>query len=186
MRRWIVPCLWVLAGCAGNPEPATPLQVITPLSLEPPPIYALLGHRQDLNLTSAQITQLDSIAESTREANAALVEGLRTRARERASRNRSGVLQVDEETAPLLERVRASHRRAAEAVRAVLSDEQQATTCRLFGEQRRLDAEQRGSATRDRRARRGRQGVPADTVGGWSGRSVWPWCDQGAKATTPG
>jgi hypothetical protein len=53
--------------------------MVSPLTLEPPPIYALLGYRTDLELTSEQVAALDSVAEEARDESAPLLRELEER-----------------------------------------------------------------------------------------------------------
>lgn len=156
--------LALLAGCGPGPAPAGSPEVITPLTLEPPPIYALLGYRQDLSLTSEQVTALDSIARATRERTSPLADSLQRAAR----RTRTGIIRLDESTAPVLERIREGHREAVEAVREVLTDEQEATTCRLFAQAR------RGTAPPGQPA--ARRPPPDSLAGAAAAARVWSWC----------
>ena len=54
-----------IAACSSGPRgPGDSDGAFSPLTLEPPPVYALLGYRADLDLTSQQVAALDSIAEA--------------------------------------------------------------------------------------------------------------------------
>ena len=172
-RAYAVLCL-LLVGCGptGGPGPDSgPAAAVTPLTLEPPPIYALLGYRAELELESEQVTRLDSLANWVREENARLVDSLRS-AGSQAAQNRRAMV-VDESTEGLLEQVRANNRRAGEAVGEVLTEEQRATVCRLYERGRRGEA-----ARREERAReRDRREPEADsTAVPLRGSRLWPWC----------
>jgi hypothetical protein len=121
----------LFAACALNPRvPMDPDTTITPLSISAPPIYALLGFRRELDLTSEQIAALDELAQNVQADNADLLKGLRANSRER--QRQPGFYDLLPEGIPLLEEVRENYRQAGEAVLAVLDDEQQTTACRLF------------------------------------------------------
>lgn len=160
--------LSLLAACASaSPEPADVPRAITPLTLEPPPVYALLGYRQELKLESAQIAALDSIAQRVRDLNAPLADSLRRVGRDRGGR---GWYEVDAQTEPLLERIRANNREAVDEVREVLTETQRATACRLFDQSR-----ERRSERQREGGRREMRGMMTDSLAGVGGR-VWTWC----------
>lgn len=161
--------LCLLAGCAPAAAPGDAPRAITPLTLEPPPIYALLGYRQELSLTSEQIAALDAIAREVRDRNSPLVDSLRSV----GDRSGRGFIAVDERSEPLLERVRENHRSAIEEVREVLTEEQEGATCRLFGEAQSRRLQERGQARRTRS--RGGIEMPDSAGRGFEGR-VWTWC----------
>lgn len=163
-RKILSTLLLLLAGCAPAAGPAETPGVVTPLELEPPPIYALLGYRRELSLTSEQIAALDAIAERVRERNAPLVDSLESV----GDRGGRGFIAIDERTEPILERIRESHREAMEEVGEVLTDEQEGTTCRLFDQAR--DPES------DRRRPRSPGGAAADSAARGLGARVWAWC----------
>lgn len=160
--------LSLVLGACGAQEGLDPATTVTPLTLEPPPIYSLLGYRSDLDLTSEQIVRLDSLANWIREENAPLVDTLRS-LRDGDDRDEV-VFQVNEEGQAVLEAIRANNRRAGEAVGEVLTEEQRPMVCRLF------DRGWRGAAPPPQgdSARR-EPDAPADTVATRSGR-LWPWC----------
>src|SRR5690606_8940456 len=125
----------------------------------------------ELSLESAQVSALDSIARSVREADSPLIDSLRVVGRSRGGRY-SGMMVLDEQTAPILERIRENHRAAVEGVREVLTDAQEATTCRLFDQARDRRREQM------RRARVAETDSTAASLGG----RVWSWCGAPAGA----
>jgi hypothetical protein len=68
----------VLAGCAGPAtEPASRPGTALMGPIDPPPVYALIGHRARLNLTSEQVATLDSIGQSVHQDNSPLIRRLR-------------------------------------------------------------------------------------------------------------
>lgn len=158
----------LLAACGGGARSSLDSdRFVTPLALEPPPIYALLGYSRDLGLTSEQITALDSIAQSAREESRPLVAQLRTTARERSP----GFFEITPEAQPVLEEIRAQQMRSREAVGEVLSEEQAQTACRLFQRDR--------ERARGRTAARAPQ-TPARASGMLDqprGAAAWPWCE---------
>ena len=157
------------------------MTVVTPLTLEPPPVYGLIGYRTELNLTSQQVVALDSIAQMVRVETAPLIDQLRERSIQR--QQQPGVFQVGDEGRPVLEEIRQTHREAVEGVRAILSTEQQAAACRVFDRDQRRGAARRPQPQRQPQTRRG---VPQDTLAlGWGGRAqTWPWCAPAAPADT--
>ncbi len=175
--------LVLLAGCARASGPADDPRIVTPLTVEPPPIYALLGY-SELSLQSAQIAALDSIAEAVRERNAPLVDSLQSI----GDRSRRGFFQVDERTEPILERIRESNRGAVESVREVLTDEQESATCRLFQQEReRRRGERGGGRAGGERRGPGSPMLPDSVARRMGGALVWSWCatppaDRGAAA----
>jgi hypothetical protein len=161
----------LLAGCGGASRGAQNQEgVITPLTLQPPPVYALLGARAELNLTSAQVATLDSIAEAFQEENRPLAEEL-----QRVSgADGPGVYRIRPEGEPILESIQANQKRANESVAAALTEEQRATVCRLFSQP---PAGGRGGQP-GRAPARMQAGSPGDTTRiERSGRPVvWSWC----------
>lgn len=144
--------------------------MVTPLMLEPPPVYSLLGFRDKLQLTPAQITALDSIATSVHDRNEPLIDSLRANAT--PTRSQVGLLIPDEYRATL-EAVRKNNREAATATGKVLTPEQQKSACQIFEEQRQdRERSERNGQTR----RPSRLGSEADSILASSRRSVWSWC----------
>jgi hypothetical protein len=164
-----------VSGCSTPASRPSRLEggptMVTPLMLEPPPVYSILGFRDKLQLTSAQITSLDSIATWAHDQNAPLVDSLRERAT--PSRNQVGLL-IPNEMRPTLDAVRKNNRQAARGAGEVLSATQRTSACEIFEEQR-----------QDREGRDGRNGQPrrssrlgseADSILASARRSIWPWC----------
>lgn len=166
-RKILASLLLLVAACAPAADPADAPGIITPLTLEPPPIYALLGYRQDLSLESRQIAALDSIAERIRERNAPLIDSLQSM----GDRGGRGFIQIDERTEPLLERIRENHRGAMAEVREVLTEEQESTTCRLFSEARSRRIQEGRARPRTRTP-----GTMPDSAARGRGGVVWTWC----------
>jgi hypothetical protein len=158
-----------------------------------PSVYALIGARERLKLTSAQVTALDSIAEAARERNRPLTDSLRSLSN---SGNGGPIRQPRGEfqTAryvPLLTRIGENNRGAVDAIQALLTPEQRSQVCTLMREQRDDRYAGRGrrggyGGGRDggRGARGGMPGTPpmdGDSLRGPGGRfgggaGGWPWC----------
>lgn len=152
-----------LAACGTARIPSDAVAVVTPLSLGPPPIYSLLGYRQELDLTSEQVAALDSIAQAVQAENRELVEELR----KASEGNRSGLMVVRPNGEPILQEIQANHRQAGEAIEKLLDEEQKASVCELF---ERPDQGRRGEGGRRRQAQPDpRYLQPAG----------WPWCEGG-------
>lgn len=168
MKRSLIFLLSSLVACSSAAAPeGPPPSFVTPTMLQPPPIYALIGHRDRLELSSEQIDDLDSIAVGLKEENDALIDELQEVST--SSRNEAGLI-VDEEGRPVLEQIRDNNREAAEAVGRMLTARQQTTTCDLFS----LNDED----TRRRRRPRVRGADPeaADSIWRALEARTWPWC----------
>lgn len=161
--------LVLLGAAACGPGRSGPSGAVSPLALQPPPIYSIFGYRDAIGLTSEQVETLDSIAQDVKRRNDPVVDTLREIADRRSGRQR-GIIPLDENTRPMLERVAENNRAAALAVQATLTEEQQAEVCRLADDPRRARA--REHQPPERRA----EVAPADSsflmplIGGW------PWC----------
>jgi hypothetical protein len=180
MKRSLTFLLLGLSACSSASAPAgPPPSLVTPLMLQPPPIYALLGHRETIELSSEQIVSLDSIAVGLRNDNDDLIDELEERSS--LTRNQTALI-VDEEGKPILEQIRDNNRGAAEAVGRVLTTTQQEETCEIF----RRDREERSRGTRQRRPRvRGADQAAADSIWQVLQTSSWPWCAAAAQANAP-
>jgi hypothetical protein len=179
MKRNLLFLLVGLSACSSAAAPAgPPRSLITPTMLQPPPIYALLGHRERLELTSAQINGLDSIAVQLKEENDELIDELAERSD--LARDQTALI-VSEEGQPILEEIRDNNREASEAVGRLLTSTQQTTTCDIFelGD----DDRRRG---RDRPRIRGADPEAADSIWRMLQSRTWPWCgaDSPAEADT--
>ncbi len=172
MKRGLVLLLVGLAACSSNSAPAgPPPALVTPTMLQPPPVYALIGHRDRLQLSGEQIESLDSIAIAVEAENAPLIDSLM--AQGTPTRGATGMLVVDEGR-QILEQIRENHRGAASAVGTVLTEQQQTQACDLF----RLNRERRTSRPRVR----GGDPAAADSILRAMESRVWPWCGQQAAA----
>jgi hypothetical protein len=177
-RSFALICLGLaVSGCSASTSrnagdgPNMPT-MITPLMLEPPPIYSILGFRDKIQLTSEQITSLDSIATQVHDQNVPLIRELREKAS--PTRNQIGMV-IPDELRPALDSVRANNRAAATAVGKVLTPPQQQSACQIFEEQaqERENDRNRGNGPRPRTSRLGSE---ADSILASARRSVWPFC----------
>ena len=174
----------VVAACTARPRqtdpnapPANMRMTVVPLALEPPPVYALIGYRDRLELTSQQVTTLDSLATSVREQNSILVDSLEQKA---ITSNRSpGVLQVNPSERPLLDQIRANNRQVIERVAELLTPDQESGVCELYEEDLRDMREQANRRNRNNQndmfSNRVRD-TRSDSSLIVRGFSVWPWC----------
>lgn len=184
MKSSVILLLAVLAStaaCAGSatrqdvPRPT----LVTPLGLEPPPIYALLGFRDKIELNSAQINALDSIAIYTHDQNEPLIRTLRDSSS--APRNRAGMIVAGEQQS-ILGKIRTNNKQAATSVAELLTPEQEEAVCTVFEDarQERMDRLHDAVGNRNRNRRRGEvSGEAADSILAL-GLNVWPWCGQGS------
>ena len=181
MKRSVLFVLLGVTACSSASAPSgPPASLVTPLMLQPPPIYALLGYRDRLELTSDQIEGLDSIATGLKDENDDLVDELQEKST--LSRNQTGLI-VDEEGRPLLDQIRDNNREASEAVGRLLNTTQQEATCELFRLERNSD--RRGA--RSQRARRGVDPSATDIIWRSLESRTWPWCgNTGNPAATAG
>lgn len=177
MFRRIIPVIGVVAavGCGPSPQqfPSPDASVVL---MGSPPIYALLGYREELRLEPNQISALDSIAQQLQREEAPLVEGSRPSRRTRSNRPPL----ADKEEISQFQALQASRERAVQGVRKVLNPEQQTEVCTRFRESAAEDRDRR-SATPGPRGRSGdtRARLP-------SGEAIWPWCGKtGSSATRP-
>lgn len=179
-KRFIVlAALAVAVGCTARPAqepdqpPANMRLTVVPLALEPPPVYALIGYRDRLDLTSQQVTTLDSLATAVRDENGALVDSLETRAI--VNNRQPGVLQVNPSERPILDRIRANNRTVIDRVAELLNAEQETAVCELYEEDIREANRRRPRTPVDPWNNRTRD-TRADSALVVRGFSVWPWC----------
>lgn len=129
MRWWVASLgALVLTACGGRRGPVDMERMLTPLTVEPPPIYAVIGARSDLELTSRQVASLDSIAVAIQAMNRPLIEELQSV----SPAARTGVRRVTDEGEPILDQIRANSRKASEGVHALLTEDQRTEVCTLF------------------------------------------------------
>lgn len=161
----------LLAACTAAPPPqegTAPRQPWVPT----PPVYALIGQRQDLNLTSEQVTALDSIGVALQRENSPILDRIREIAPSGGFGRRVSASDR-ERMQPLVDSIRENNREAQQAVREVLTEPQRTQVCRLFSGER--DEARRRAADEARRNPRMRGGIARDTL--MTGRQgVWTWC----------
>lgn len=155
-----------------------------------PSVYALIGARERLKLTSAQVTALDSIAEAVREQNRPLTDSLR-----RFSRSgNGGPIRLPSNDAQrrdftaILRAMGENNRRAIDAIQARLTAEQRTSVCTMLQEERgqRFGGMDRrggfggGGGGRGGGRYGGGRGMPpemmGDSLGTRTGFGGWPWC----------
>jgi hypothetical protein len=184
-RFLILASIAAVFGCSARPQseagapPANMRLTVVPLALEPPPVYALIGYRDRLELSSQQVTTLDSIATAVREQNSILVDSLEERA---ITTNRSpGVLQVNPAERPILDRIRANNRVVIDRVAELLTPEQETGVCELYEEDLRAANRRRpGQQSPDMFSNRNRERQDSSLI--VRGFSVWPWCQTSQAA----
>jgi hypothetical protein len=167
-----------LAGCSSAPpaESPGPQQPWVPT----PPVYALIGERQELELTSAQVTSLDSIGAALQAQNGPALAELRDIQQSAGGFRRRPSPEATERARPLIDSVRENNRRSQEAVRALLTQEQRTEVCRMFGSDR-GDARRREARQQPRQQPRGFG--PDTTVNVF--RGPWTWCGSQGTAAQP-
>lgn len=180
-----IALLAAVAACGAQPAPepgppANARMTVLPLALEPPPVYALIGYRDRLELTSQQVTQLDSIATSVQSANSVLIDSLQAKA---VTSNRApGVLQINPSERPLLQQIRDNTRRAVNQVAEVLTPEQETEVCELYEPDRPAVTPRQRREEPEDAFRRGTSTARNDSSLTVRGFSVWPWCSDGGEA----
>jgi hypothetical protein len=145
-----------------------------------PNVFALIGARQQLALTGAQVTELDSIGRVWSVRNDSLQRQLRDY---RGGRTDLGLVR------PILERMAENNGVANQAVEALLNPEQRRIACTLTPPEPARPQTMRppGSARvggRGGRMRPARGG--GDTVPGMRLRRGWPWCAAPVAADSAG
>jgi hypothetical protein len=166
-------CVAFLSACGGAPAPPGPQPGPVMFVRTELPVHALVGQRQTLGLSSAQVTALDSIGHELDRRNAPLLQSL-PRLGERSGRDRT-----PPDTATFA-RLRENRAEAAEAVRQVLTEEQRVRVCEIFGARSR-DVR----AAQVRRAQETRPRGTAAAAAGMAPRHVWPWCAPAAPPPEP-
>ncbi len=166
-------------GCAApQPQPEPEDRDRTVLRVQAPPVYALLGEREELRLTSEQVATIDSIGRWLHEANAPHLLTLNGAPGERTVAEEDTLL-------ALLEEIHENNSSAGAAIEDLLNDTQEAQVCEMFAE----DLEEE----RETREMRRREAHTDSIIGALT---VWPWCGradmargllrEGAKSTHNG
>lgn len=165
-RNLVGISLALLAGCALAPRQASsPNQ---PPPVRAPSVFALLGERERLELTSGQVEALDSIGRWLASETERVAEEL-------APADRAGRAQPDTtEVRTRAEAVTAVHAQAIESVEGLLTETQREMVCTIQREER----DERGED--DVRAPRR---SPLDGPVGFA-RARWTWCPE-EQATPP-
>jgi hypothetical protein len=172
----LVCVAFAAAGCASTGAPPGSAGTVgddSERAAAVPPLYALLGEREALDLTSSQIAALDSIGTWLSSANGPLIDELFERG---ILRGDDPVLRdtdpprIDRDGRPLLVEIGANNDAAEAAIQGILTDEQQTEVCRVFRRERRdrLSEVPRSTA---------RLGVATGFGSPDVANYVWPWCD---------
>jgi hypothetical protein len=160
-----------------------------------PSVYGLIGARERLKLTSAQVTLLDSIAEAVREQNRPYADSL---GRFTRSGNGGPIRMPSNDVQRrdfivILKQMGENTHRGVEAVQSVLNAEQRAGACTLVAEERSerfgrregrggMGGEGRGGGGRGGMGGYGGRRAPGmmgDSLGGRGmGFGGWPWCGE--------
>ena len=176
-RLRLAALLALLGACAPQRDVAPPGErfggrTTHPAAAAAPTVYAVLGHREQLGLSSAQVSAIDSIGGWLQARNEPLLDSLRLRDDGRSRLPR-------ESADAVMEAIRANQRAAVDGVAAALTAEQRARVCQLFAEQR-GERGRRSRGSRPSLARRAR-GSARDTLPGGP-RARWGWCAPQAAA----
>lgn len=171
----LLSLITMLTACAGSGEPPPGELPIAAAPLSGPSVYALLGEREDLGLTSAQISALDSIGTWLSTANRELrddVGGVR--------RDRTSPDDLPEATRSALDRIRDNNAQAMRGIEATLTPDQRDSVCRMERERRERRAEERSDRPDRPQPTRGRFDVR-----GPGGEMLWSWCQPPAETSGP-
>ena len=179
----------VAAACAGTAPRPEPRTLAAYRDAQTPPVYALLGQREELALSSDQVNTIDSIAEALQERNRPLADQLRGVTGSGAGGPVRRPRSTEEEARflPVLEEIGRNNREAMDAVGRVLTEEQRGKVCRMRQERARERSAMAVPPGRDTPGRvrpmRGR-GMPMDSATADVLRrgGVWSWCPPPAPA----
>jgi hypothetical protein len=185
IRMMAVAALALAAACGGSAPPedgpapdgqdAGGPMPFRPMGGGGPNVFALIGAREQLALTGAQVIALDSIGRGW----AVLNDSLQRQIREEPGGRRPDM----DRLRPVLLRMAENNEVANSAVAAVLSEEQRRGACALPAAQSPARGGQRPPASRVPGSRgRMRQRGPGDTVPAMMTRRGWPWCAATAPA----
>jgi Spy/CpxP family protein refolding chaperone len=145
-RTATAAALLFLAACtssapSGSPGPARMTPDTADFSMEArgpgraPPTFGLIGQREKLGLTSAQVTSIDSVGEDLRVHNEALLRHLRALQDSLGGRDRMTARteqQLLDRGGPEFAQLRANNLQATRAIFDVLTPEQRVTTCSMI------------------------------------------------------
>jgi hypothetical protein len=161
----------MLAACGPAMDRGAALPPPTDPGLQPPPIYGLLGQRAELNLTSGQVSALDSLATAVTRENRPLLREIEQFRGPDGRRRATAEERARADT--LIARIRANSRQAAEQAGEILTEEQRERVCAL-----RETHPARGARTPRPAPRREVPTVRLEPIG-------WPWCDPPEGGETP-
>lgn len=142
-----------------------------------PNVFALIGARERLGLSGAQVTDLDSIGRAWSLVNDSVQRELRRRGERTAAT-----------VHPLLLRMAENNDAANRAVEALLNEEQRRVACTLPAAQpdARRPANARPPVNRPSDRRAGARRQAGDSVPGMRMRRGWPWCGPSSPSNGPG
>jgi hypothetical protein len=186
MKRYLTGVLLLLTACAGTGMSAT--SSAPGLAASPwPPIGALLGNRDALELSSPQVMALDTLAAGLRARNEPLVRHLRLALEEPASEGlrppRRGVER--QRVAATLLQLSANNEAAMAAVADIVDEIQRWRACEILNRQ--LVSRWTDEKQERRRYPRGRGGVTWLERDAWDAAlgyraAPWSWCHSPAEA----
>jgi hypothetical protein len=183
-RMTAVAALVLAAACGGSappddgPAPQGPGGAGEPgmragIGGGPPSVFALIGAREQLGLSGAQVTELDSIGRMWSVRN----DSLQRQLAELDGRRNATTM---DRARPILLRMAENNQRAGRAVETLLNEEQRRIACTLPNAQgeRRVSPGRAPGAGPGGRGPGGRGGMrPGGPGGGEPGmRTRWPWC----------
>jgi len=187
-QRYVLPVALLLSGCAGgtrSASPPDPALVGPPIAV--PSVFALIGAREELGLSSRQVTTLDSIAVWLGTENQPFIRELRPLetagggSRRRGMSGRAGrAAELTDEARAALERVRENNARVMRVVEQTLTPDQRTRVCELERKRREARTREfgRGENVASRR-HRPPPGMAPDTTRGMR-PGGWSWCVDGA------
>jgi hypothetical protein len=149
----------------------------------PPGVFALIGAREQLSLTGAQVTALDSINRVWSVRN----DSVQRQLREIDGRRNAATM---ERARPLLLRMAENNQWAGSAVESLLTEEQRRIACTLpvatGADRGASDAAPRRTGAGGRGGMRQPRGTMADGATGMRARRGWSWCGAPVAADSAG